>query len=163
MTIPFAVKTLRLSAMLLCAGTTFLAASAAEAGSCPKDQVLAKPRAIRDAPDVGVERETLSVVDISGWRGVKDLTLRTRRLTVAIGGIVPTHQHDDRPSIVYVVKGEIWENSALCAVPILHKEGEWTPEFGPGHAHWWENKSGKEVILTSSDVVPPEMMEDKHM
>ncbi len=163
MTIPYAAKTLRLSALVLCAGAAVLAASAANAGSCPKDKVLTKPQPIRDAPDKGVEREILSMVDLSGWRGVKGLMLRTRRLTVAPHGIVPTHQHDDRPSIVYVVKGEIVENSALCSVPILHKEGEWTPEFGPGHAHWWENKTDKEVILTSSDVVPPEMMEDKDM
>jgi len=41
-------------------------------------------------------------------------------------------------------------------VPVLHREGEWSPEFGPGHAHWWENKSGKEVIVLSSDLIPPE-------
>jgi hypothetical protein len=62
-----------------------------------------------------------------------------------------------------VVKGEIVEQSALCAVPILHREGEWASEFGPGHSHRWENKSGMVVVLTSSDVVPGEMMNDPHM
>ena len=46
--------------------------------------------------------------------------------------------------------------SRAGAVPVLHREGEWSPEFGPGHAHWWENKSGKEVIVLSSDLIPPE-------
>ena len=140
-----------------------LLASPASAGECPADKVLAQPRAIEDKDDVGVEREILSMVHLKGWRGVGDLFLRTRRLTVAVGGIVPTHDHDDRPSIVYVVSGEIIEHSAFCAVPILHKAGEWTPEFGAGHKHWWENRSGVPVVLTSSDVVPPEMMEDPAM
>jgi quercetin dioxygenase-like cupin family protein len=135
----------------------------AAAGECPREHVLTTPRQIDDAPDVGVEREILAMVHLKGWRGVGDLYLRTRRLTVAVGGIVPFHEHDDRPSIVYVVSGEIEEISRLCAVPILHRAGEWTPEFGPGHAHWWRNVGNVPVVLTSSDVVPPEMMEDPHM
>jgi quercetin dioxygenase-like cupin family protein len=153
----------RIALASICLFVMAFTPNVARAGQCPKDQVLSQPRQIRDAPDVGIERETLSVVDMSGWRKVQNLMLRTRRLTVAVDGIVPTHGHDDRPSIVYVVKGEIIEHSALCAVPILHREGEWAAEFGPGHSHWWENKSGKVVVLTSSDVVPGEMMNDPHM
>lgn len=140
-----------------------IATPTAQAGSCPPEHVLTTPRQIEEAPDVGVEREILSMVRLNGWRGVGDLYLRTRRLTVAVGGIVPYHEHDDRPSIVYIISGEIEENSRLCAVPILHRAGEWTPEFGPGHAHWWRNVGTVPVVLTSSDVVPPEMMEDPHM
>jgi quercetin dioxygenase-like cupin family protein len=162
---PISLPTTRCHQVLaaLCLSVAALATTGASAGSCPKDKVLTQPREIRDAPDVGIGRETLSTVDLSGWRKVENLMLRTRRLTVAVDGIVPTHNHDDRPSIVYVVKGEIIEHSALCSVPILHREGEWASEFGPGHSHWWENKSGKEVVLTSSDVVPGEMMNDPHM
>lgn len=137
--------------------------ASAEAGRCPRQHVLTQPRQIRDAPDVGVTREILSVVDLRGWRGLGDFQLRTRRLIVAPGGIVPTHQHDDRPSIVFVVSGEIWENSAFCAVPIRHRAGEWTPEFGAGHAHWWENRTRRPVVLTSSDIVPTEMIDDPDM
>ena len=140
-----------------------LASAPAQAGSCPADKMLIQPRAIEDMPDRGVEREILSMVHLKGWRSVGDLFLRTRRLTVAKDGIVPTHQHDDRPSIVYIVTGELIEHSAFCSVPITHRAGEWTPEFGEGHAHWWENKSGVEVVLLSSDVVPPEMMNDPAM
>lgn len=147
----------------LTAGAAAATAPAAFAGQCPADKVLSKPRAVEDKPDVGVEREILSMISLKGWRGVGDLMLRTRRLTVAVNGIVPTHEHDDRPSIVYVVSGEIIEHSAFCSVPILHRAGEWTPEFGPGHKHWWENRSSVPVVLTSSDVVPPEMQDDPDM
>ena len=136
---------------------------AARAGACPEEHRLTTPRAIEDAPDVATLREILAMVPLQGWRGTGDLVLRTRRLIVLPGGIVPTHQHDDRPSIVTVIVGEITEHSAYCAVPILHRTGETTPEFGKGHAHWWENRSSTPVILISSDVVPNDMMNDPHM
>jgi quercetin dioxygenase-like cupin family protein len=119
--------------------------------------------AVEDAPDVATLREILAVVELKGWRGMGDFLLRTRRLIVLPGGIVPTHEHDDRPSIVTVIVGEITEHSAFCAVPILHRTGETTPEFGAGHKHWWENRGSTPVILISSDVVPNEMMNDPHM
>jgi len=131
-----------------------LATTLAFAGACPPDKVLTTPRQIENAPDVGVDRPILHEVDLTGWRNLGNFKLRMRRLTVAKDGIVPTHDHDDRPSIVLVQTGELIEHSAFCAVPILHKAGESTPEFGKGHRHWWENKSGAPVILISTDVIP---------
>jgi quercetin dioxygenase-like cupin family protein len=131
-----------------------LSASAALAGACPPDQVLTEPRELEMPPDRGVDRPTIGAVQLKGWRGLGDMTLRMRRLTVAPDGIVPTHPHDDRPSIVTVLDGEIWEHSNHCAVPILHRAGDVTPEFGPGTAHWWENTSGRPVVLMATDVVP---------
>ena len=32
--------------------------------------------------------------------------------------------------------GELIEHSTLCAVPIRHRAGGSTAEFGPSHAHW---------------------------
>lgn len=133
-------------------------ATDALAGECPADKVLSAPREIETAPDVGVDRPILHQVDLTGWRNLGHFYLRMRRLTVATDGIVPTHEHDDRPSIVLIQSGEIIEHSAFCAVPILHKAGDSTPEFGVGHKHWWENKSGKPVVLISTDVVPFEAM-----
>jgi quercetin dioxygenase-like cupin family protein len=133
------------------------------AGSCPTDKVLTTPRQIENAPDVGVERPILHEVDLTGWRNMGNFKLRMRRLTVAKDGIVPTHDHDDRPSIVLIQTGEIIEHSAFCSVPILHKAGDSTPEFGKGHKHWWENKSGAPVILISTDVVPFEVEKNDPM
>jgi hypothetical protein len=131
----------------------------ASAGGCPADKVLKEPRKLPDVEEKLLKRETLAVIPLKGWRGVGDLLLRTRRLTIGPGGFVPTHFHNDRPSIVYIVKGEIIEHSNFCSVPILHKAGEWTPEFGDFHGHWWENKTGQEVVLTSSDVIPPDQQD----
>lgn len=133
-----------------------LLSGAALAGSCPKDKVLTEPRSIESKDSVDVERETLAIVKLTGWRGLNDLFLRTRRLTIGPHGVIPTHTHEDRPSIVYIVSGELVEHSTFCSVPIVHKAGEWTPEFGPGHGHWWENKTDKPAVVTSSDVVDQE-------
>ncbi len=145
-----------LSAFLISSGGAF-------AGSCPADKVVKTPFKLENIAEKNMERKTLSSVSIKGWRGVGDLFLRTRRLIIHPGGFVPTHYHNDRPSIVYIVSGEIYEHNNTCLVPILHKAGEWTPEFGPDHGHWWENKSNKDVVVTSSDVIPPEQKDDDDM
>jgi quercetin dioxygenase-like cupin family protein len=61
--------------------------------------------------------------------------LRTRRLIIDVNGVVPTHDHADRPSIVYILSGEILEHNAYFGAPILHKAGDVAPESGPGHIH----------------------------
>ena len=126
----------------------------AQAGSCPKDQVLTKPRELQQIPPAGLTREILANVRLEGWRDMGGFILRMRRLELMPGGFVPTHEHSDRPSIVYVVKGQVVEHSSLCGVPILHVAGDSTPEFGAGHAHWWENTSNEVVTFISTDVLP---------
>ena len=147
------MKFLTAAAVAALCVSTFLGASA-EAGQCPADQVLTTPRELKKAPDIGIKRPILAAVSLKGWRGLGDMSLRMRQLTVLPGGVVPTHAHNDRPTIIYIVSGEIWENNTHCAVPILHKSGEWTPEFGEFDASWWENKSDQPVVIISTDVVP---------
>lgn len=146
----------RIPARLLAAVLLLGGGAAAQAGECPKEHQLAKPRTIEEMPDVNVKRETLETVALKGWRAVGDLHLRMRKLTIAKDGIIPTHQHDDRPSIVLIANGWLIEHSTFCAVPVIHRAGEVAAEFGPGHAHWWENKSGEAVVVYSTDVIPPE-------
>src|SRR5258708_2132774 len=92
-------------------GAAFLTAPGAGAGECPKDQILAQHSRIERKEDVAIRRKTLEIADLSGWRGIGDLRLRMRRLTIPPGGVIPTHSHADRPSLVYFVKGETIEHS----------------------------------------------------
>ena len=55
-----------------------------------------------------------------------------RHMTIAPGGVVPLHSHEDRPALIMVNSGEIYENSSKCAEPILHKAGDIAREFA-GH------------------------------
>lgn len=123
---------------------------------CPAEHRLAQPRELTAPPDEGTIREVLTYVPIGGWRGVEGLALRIRRITVTPGGFVPLHYHQDRPSVDYVIEGELIEHNSFCAVPIVHKAGDSSNRFGDFLGHWWENKTDKDVVLISADVVPLE-------
>jgi quercetin dioxygenase-like cupin family protein len=141
----------------------FAAAGLAHAGSCPTDKIApnALPGAATEA--VGVVDTELSSIDL-GQENVKleQRRLRLRHMTIAPGGIVPMHSHEDRPALIMVNAGEIYEYSSKCAVPILHKAGEISREF-LGTKHWWKNTGTQAVDLTISDIVndrkPATMME----
>ncbi len=157
-------KILKAPVVLALALTGLLAAGTAFAGECPADQVLKTPRQIETVTDASkLTAEVVQTVDPSGWRGMTGLMLRTRMLTVLPGGFVPTHSHADRPAIIYIISGEVIGHSSTCAVPIVHKAGDSTAEFGPGLQHWWENKGAVPVVLISSDLVPIAMMNDRMM
>ena len=149
----------RLLAAALFAGAALPLAGAAGASECPADKILVAHADIGWKEDVGIRRKTLTVIDVGGWRQVPDLRFRTRRLTVPPGGVIPTHEHNDRPSIVYFIKGELIEHNSKCAVPIVHHAGEIDTEWGD-FRHWWENKTGEDVVLLSTDIVPPDFLDD---
>jgi quercetin dioxygenase-like cupin family protein len=139
-------------------------ATPAFASTCPADKVLNPVRKVEKITDASkLTAEVVNSVDPTGWRGMKGLMLRTRLLTVLPGGFVPTHSHEDRPAIIFIVSGELVEHSSRCADPIVHKAGDSIAEFGPGLEHWWENVGSEPCVLTSSDLVPIEMMADRMM
>lgn len=135
---------------------TFTGARQASASSCPADRRLATHRVLDNVAEKHLRRQTLSEVHLEKWRGVGDLFLRMRKLTIQPGGLIPTHYHNDRPSIVYILKGELVEHNSFCSEPIVHREGDWSAEFGPFVGHWWENKTNEVAIVLSADVIPPE-------
>ncbi|MEO1328847.1 MAG: cupin domain-containing protein [Pseudomonadota bacterium] len=122
--------------------------------ACPDEHKLSEPRELNPLPGGGVKAPVIGSGDLTGWRDLGNFRLRMRKITVAPGGVVPVHSHDDRPSIVYIVEGEIVEYNAFCAVPITHKTGDAAVEIGPGHKHWWQNKTDTAVVIISSDVLP---------
>ena len=143
------------------AATATLLATAASAGSCPAGQVrdgatAKNPIAAKDVTDT-----VLASVDLASEPvAVPGRMLRLRRLTLAPGGVVPWHSHADRPAIIHIVKGTVTEYASNCAVPIVHKAGESTPEL---HAtsHWWKNTGKLKAELLSADFFPVDA--DKHV
>ena len=110
-----------------------LAGPAPPVEKCPSDQRLAKPQELVAPPDEGAIREVLSYADMTGWHGVGGLALRIRRITVKPGGFVPLHYHYDRPSVDFIVQGELVEHNTFCAVPIVHKAGNYLVRSA---GHW---------------------------
>jgi len=140
-----------LAAALLAA---FQIAAPAQAGECAEEHRLTEPRELPRIGSTAVGSQVLTEVDLTGWREMGNFKLRKRRLIIDVNGVVATHNHADRPAIVYILSGEIWEHNAFCAEPILHKAGDVTAEVGEGTIHWWENRSDAPVIVLSADVVP---------
>ena len=137
----------------LVAVSIIAAANLVHAGECPADKVASN--ALADAPTapVGVVDTELSSIDLAGENVKLDQRrLRLRHMTIAPGGIVPFHSHEDRPALIMVNSGEIYEYSSKCAVPILHKAGEISREF-LGTRHWWKNSGSAPVDLTIGDIV----------
>ena len=127
-------------------------ASGALAGECPADKMKANAREKVDFKPVGVTDVTLGSIDLEKQPAqIKGRELRFRKLTIAPGGIVPWHSHDDRPALIFVQQGEIIEYASNCAEPILHKAGEIRPEVS-GTSHWWKNLGTETVILYVGDI-----------
>lgn len=137
----------------LCAAAALTLAGFAHAGQCPSDKVAANDLAGAATAPVGVVDTELASVDLTKENVKLDQRrLRLRHMTIAPGGVVPLHSHEDRPALIMVNSGEVYEHSSKCAVPILHKAGEVAREF-MGTKHWWNNTGSAAVDLTIGDIV----------
>jgi quercetin dioxygenase-like cupin family protein len=150
---------------LICAGlivgATAFIASAATAGECPADKVKANATKPVTTPETGVADTVLASIDLANESiAAKGRTMRARRLTIAPGGVVSWHSHDDRPALIYVLEGEAVEYRNNCIDPIVHKAGEVARETR-GTAHWWKNFGDKVVTLLAFDILHD--ARDKHM
>ena len=143
------MNTLRLIAF----ATAFAAAGLAHAGQCPADKVTSNDLPGAATAPVGVVDTELASIDLAKENVKLDQRrLRMRHMTIAPGGIVPFHSHEDRPALIMVNSGEIYEYNSKCAVPILHKAGDVAREF-MGTKHWWKNTGSQMVDLTIGDIV----------
>ena len=124
----------------------------AQAGECPAGKSKPNARQAVDLKGSGVTDTTLGAIDLGTQPAkIAGRELRFRKLTIAPGGIVPWHSHDDRPALIFVAEGEIVEYASNCAVPIVHKSGDLRAEkFGT--SHWWKNLGSKTVVLYVGDV-----------
>jgi quercetin dioxygenase-like cupin family protein len=147
------MMTLRnLTAAALLAGFTALASTAASANGCPATEM--GQNALSNAPTkpVGVTDMVLEQIDLSKQMvKLDDHRLRIRRLEIQPGGIVPLHDHADRPALIYIVSGEITEFASDCKTGIVHKAGETSRDADL--KHWWKNMSKKPVVLISADIL----------
>jgi hypothetical protein len=124
--------TLRRLALISALAATGLA----QAGVCPADKVAANALAGAPTMPAGVVDTELASIDLAKENVKLDQRrLRFRHMTIAPGGIVPLHSHEDRPALIMVNAGEIYENSSKCAVPILHKAGDISRERYARLAH----------------------------
>ena len=150
-----------LCAAALIAGAVL--AAPASAGECPADKVSPGVRASGETMPKGVTDTVLASLDLSKEKvNLQDHLLRTRKLVIQPGGVVPWHSHEDRPALISVISGTIEEYASNCSVPIVHKAGEVSVEKS-GVQHWWKNTGKTPVVLLSSDVFHDMPKADAHM
>lgn len=149
---------------LVAAAVLALATTPALAGECPADARVPAgqgQKAGATAPK-DVTDKVLASIDLSKEKAaVKDRLFRMRELVVQPGGIVPWHDHGDRPAIIFIVSGEMTEFQSTCRVPIRHRAGEVSHE-SIGLQHWWKNEGKVPAKLISADIFHVESG-DKHM
>jgi hypothetical protein len=107
------------------AGAIAILSTTAFAGGCPADKLVADGQGQKAGATkpVGVTDTVLAAIDLSKQMvAANDHQFLMRRLVIQPGGVVPYHSHADRPALIYIVQGEIFENTSDCAVPILYKD-----------------------------------------
>ena len=143
------ISTLRQSALALLAVAGL--ATPALAGECPADRAAINTLAGAPTMPMGVTDTVIGSIDLGPEIALPDRQLRTRRLVIQPGGIVPLHSHVDRPALIYTLSGTITEYRSNCAVPIVHMAGDVARE-AEGISHYWINRGSDPVVLLSSDI-----------
>jgi quercetin dioxygenase-like cupin family protein len=142
------VRTVAATAFLATTGLAF----SAQAGECPAEKQMPNARQAVNMQASGVTDTTLGAIDLGKEQAkITGRELRFRKMTIAPGGVVPWHSHDDRPALIYVAEGEIMEYASNCAAPIVHKAGDLRAET-QGTSHWWKNLTDKQAVLFIGDV-----------
>ena len=127
-------------------------ASAAQAGECPADKMKAGVRTSGEMMPKDVTDNELSAIDLgSQIEGFDQRRLRFRKLVIQPGGIVPWHDHTDRPALILTNSGEITEFRSDCSVGIVHKAGDVSKEVA-GIMHWWKNEGKAPAVLYAADI-----------
>lgn len=134
------------------AAALILTASTAQAGECPADKMKAGVRTTGEMAPKDVTDNELSAIDLgSQIQGFDNRRLRFRKLVVQPGGVVPWHDHTDRPALILTESGQITEFRSDCSVGIVHQAGDISKEVA-GIMHWWKNEGKEPAVLYAADV-----------
>lgn len=97
----------------------------------------------------GVTWTPLADVDLGPELGFQGRGLRSRLVTLPPGGIIPVHNHNDRPSVMYVVEGVATEHRGDQVIE--RHQGE-SFQIGKDTPHSIENKSSARAAYVETDV-----------
>jgi quercetin dioxygenase-like cupin family protein len=78
--------------------------------------------------------------------------LRLRYITLAPGGVFAEHNHKDRPTVEYVLKGKVVEYRGSVGKP--YQDGD-AVLSDKDTTHWWRNEGTEEAIFITADVFNP--------
>lgn len=102
----------------------------------------------------GVTSKPLAIVDLgTEFPGMEGRALRLRINTIAPGGSTGLHGHKEKPSIVYVVQGNVVEYRDGKTNELA--QGEVISQ-GKDHSHALENRGASPAVLLESEVINKE-------
>ena len=127
-------------------------AAPASAGECPAGKMKPGVRTTGEMQPKDVTDTELQSIELgSQIAGLDGRRLRYRKLVVQPGGVVPWHDHTDRPALIMIADGEITEFRSDCSVGITHKAGDVSKEVA-GIMHWWKNEGTAPATLFAADI-----------
>ncbi|MEM8593106.1 MAG: hypothetical protein AAGF13_11325 [Pseudomonadota bacterium] len=141
---------------VLLAGTLCVVATTALAIDLTKTETREIRGLVGPSQAQNISNKSIALTPLAeeGLANLSGRNLRTRFWTIEPNGIVPIHDHANRPASVATLTGEIYEYTNLYPERILHSVGSVTLEEGQV-AHWWENEGPETVYLIAFDVVQP--------
>lgn len=99
----------------------------------------------------GVSSKPLGMVDLgTEFPGMEGLALRLRINTIAPGGSTGLHDHKEKPSIVYVVQGNVVEYRDGTTRDLT--QGDVISQ-GKDNSHAIENRGNSPAVLLESEVI----------
>ena len=78
--------------------------------------------------------------------------LRVRYITLAPGGVFAEHNHKDRPTVEYVLKGNVVEYRGSAGKPYRAGDAVLSDK---DTTHWWRNEGTEEAVFIAADVFNP--------
>lgn len=103
-----------------------------------------------------VSIEELGVIDLGEeFPAMQGRQMRARIFSIAPGGVIAIHAHEQRPGYAMILSGAIVEHRNDASGPIVRNARDIAIEKG-GVAHWWENVSGDAVKALVVDIVGAE-------
>src|SRR6516164_5869745 len=102
----------RTGALVAAVVVGFAIAAPASAGTCPADKMRpdGTGEKMNATPGKDVTDNVLASIDLAKEPAdVNGRLLRLRRLEIKPGGVVPWHEHANRPALIYIVQGEVTE------------------------------------------------------
>lgn len=97
----------------------------------------------------GVTWTQLGEIDLGAEVGFDGHALRGRLVTLPPGGVIPTHNHNDRPSMLYMVEGVATELRGSTIIE--HRPGEGF-KIGKDTPHSVENRTSSKAAYVEVDV-----------
>lgn len=142
----------RTRSTLIAAALATVIAGPAMAGECPAGKMKPGARTTGEMQPKDVTDTELQSIELgSQIKGLDGRRLRYRKLVVQPGGVVPWHDHTDRPALIMIADGEITEFRSDCSVGVRHGAGDISKEVA-GIMHWWKNESAAPATLFAADI-----------